>query len=134
MISEKTEELVRAIVDRARTERVPPSRIVDRAFVHGTKKATLEDAARVGLIGLANDQLHRLRNGGGGVEGGNESDSEDGAPVVHQAAAPHPKDWVRLFDRIRLATPDGERLLPIPEMPVVKLEALVIDFTGKADT
>jgi len=131
-LSKKTEQLVQSIVDRARTERVPPSRIVDRAFVHMTEKATLEDAARVGLTSLANDYLHRLRNGGGGVVSTSESDSSVGAPV-HQPGKPHPKDWRRLFDRILLATPDGERLLPVHEIQVAELEALVLDFQSKAE-
>ncbi len=132
MISEKTDQLVRAIVDRARAERVPPSRIVDRAFVQGTERPTVEDAARVGLIGLANDQLHRLRNGGGGVGLTTESEDVRGASV-RQPGKPHPKDWSRLFDRIMLATTDGKRLVPVHEIMVAELELLALDYQSKAE-
>ncbi len=128
----QTEELVRTIVERARTERVPPSRIVDRAFVHGTKKGILEDAARVGLVSLANDQLHRLRNGGGGGDRAHGSDHV-GAPPVRQPGKPHPKDWGQLFERIMLATPDGKRLAPIHEIGVDDLEVLALDYQSKAE-
>ncbi len=133
MTSPNTERLARSIAAQSRAERVPPSHIVGRAFVAELEEATVQEAARVGLVRLANDVLHRERNGGGGVEVATELEADRGSPVVVQPGMPHPKDWGRIFDRIVLATADGEQLLPVHEIPVDELEAIARRYQGKAE-